>query len=58
MSNRFIALGYAFCWGIKVTLTKVALSDIALTTLLVIQLSSSELFLAVVSYLKDCQLPS
>ena len=55
--NTIIALSYAFCWGVGVTLTKIALSEIAATTLLVIQLLSSVLFLATVCYLTDRQLP-
>ncbi|MDB9524375.1 DMT family transporter [Oscillatoria sp. CS-180] len=57
MNNTVIALGYAFCWGVGVTLTKIALSEIAATTLLMIQLLSSVLFLTVVCQLKDRQLP-
>ena len=57
MNNIIIPLSYAFCWGVGVTLTKIALSEIVATTLLVIQLLSSVLFLATVCYLKDRQLP-
>jgi drug/metabolite transporter (DMT)-like permease len=57
MNKIIIALSYAFCWGVGVTLTKIALSEIAPTTLLVIQLLSSVLFLATVCYLKERQLP-
>ncbi|NER85186.1 MAG: DMT family transporter, partial [Leptolyngbya sp. SIO1D8] len=57
MTPVIIALSYAFCWGLGVTLTKVALSEIAATTLLLIQLSSSVLFLAIACYLRDRQLP-
>ncbi|MBE7382570.1 MAG: DMT family transporter [Leptolyngbya sp. SIO1E4] len=57
MSNIIIALGYAFCWGVGVTLTKIALSEISATTLLIIQLASSVLFLATVCSLKGYQLP-
>lgn len=57
MSNLLLALGYAFCWGVGVTLTKLALSAIAPTTLLVIQLTSSVLFLFTVCYLKVGVLP-
>jgi len=55
MNHIIIALGYAFCWGVGVTLTKIALSEIAATTLLVIQLCSSVLFLVTVCYLKERQ---
>ena len=55
--NIFIALSYAFCWGVGVTLTKVALAEIAATTLLIIQLCSSVLFLAGACYVRDRQLP-
>ena len=57
MNNIILALSYAFCWGIGVTLTKIALSKIAATTLLVIQLLSSVLFLTTVCYARDRQLP-
>jgi drug/metabolite transporter (DMT)-like permease len=57
MNNIILAFGYAFCWGVGVTLTKIALSEIAPTTLLVIQLSSSVLFLSAACYFKHRQLP-
>jgi drug/metabolite transporter (DMT)-like permease len=57
MNNIIIALSYAFCWGVGVTLTKIALSQISATTLLIIQLSSSVIFLATACYLRDRQLP-
>ncbi len=57
MNKIIIALSYAFCWGVGVTLTKIALSEITATTLLIIQLLSSVLFLATVCYLKERQLP-
>jgi drug/metabolite transporter (DMT)-like permease len=57
MNNILLALSYAFCWGIGVTLTKIALSAISATTLLIIQLSSSVIFLAVACYIRDRQLP-
>jgi drug/metabolite transporter (DMT)-like permease len=57
MNNILFALSYAFCWGIGVTLTKIALSAISATTLLLIQLSSSVIFLAVACYIRDRQLP-
>ena len=57
MNNIAMALGYAFCWGVGVTLTKIALSEMAATTLLIIQLLSSVLFLATAHYLRDRQLP-
>jgi drug/metabolite transporter (DMT)-like permease len=57
MNNTILAFGYAFCWGIGVTLTKIALSEISATTLLIIQLSSSVIFLAVACYIRDRQLP-
>lgn len=52
-----MALSYAFCWGVGVTLTKIALSEISATTLLIIQLSSSVAFLATACYVRDRQLP-
>jgi drug/metabolite transporter (DMT)-like permease len=57
MNNIILALSYAFCWGIGVTLTKITLSEISATTLLIIQLSSSVIFLTVACYLRDCRLP-
>lgn len=57
MTNMLIALSYAFCWGVGITLTKVALSEITATTLLIIQLSASVLFLATVCYVRDRRLP-
>jgi drug/metabolite transporter (DMT)-like permease len=57
MNNIIIALSYTFCWGVGVTLTKIALSEVSATTLLIIQLSSSVIFLATACYLKDRQLP-
>ncbi len=45
MRQSILALGYAFCWGIGLTLAKLALQGIAPTTLLLIQLLSSVLFL-------------
>ncbi len=57
MNKIIIALSYAFCWGVGVTLTKIALSEITATTLLTIQLLSSVLFLATVCCLKERQLP-
>ena len=57
MNNMITAVSYAFCWGVGVTLTKIALSEVPATTLLIIQLSSSVIFLATVCYLKDRQLP-
>jgi drug/metabolite transporter (DMT)-like permease len=45
--NRILlSLSYAFCWGFGQTLTKIALSEISEATLLVAQLGSSVLFLA------------
>lgn len=57
MNNIIIALSYSFFWGVGVTLTKLALSEVSATTLLIIQLSSSVIFLATSCYLKDRQLP-
>jgi len=54
---NIIALSYAFCWGVGVTLTKIALSEIAATTLLIIQLSASVLFLATACYVQNRKLP-
>jgi drug/metabolite transporter (DMT)-like permease len=50
-------LSYAFCWGVGVTLTKIALAEIKPTTLLIIQLLSSVIFLATLCYLQEQQLP-
>lgn len=57
MKNALIPLSYAFCWGVGMTLAKLALSEISATTLLVIQLLSSVLFLYIVCYLKERKLP-
>jgi drug/metabolite transporter (DMT)-like permease len=57
MNNIILALSYAFCWGVGVTLTKIALSEIPATTLLVIQLASSVLFLSTLCYLKNRKVP-
>lgn len=57
MNPVMIALSYAFCWGVGITLTKLALSEITATTLLIIQLLSSVLFLATICYLKERQIP-
>jgi drug/metabolite transporter (DMT)-like permease len=51
------ALSYAFCWGVGLTLTKIALAEIRPTTLLIIQLMSSVSFLAIACYCQDRQLP-
>ena len=57
MNSPLIAISYAFCWGVGITLTKVALSEITPTTLLIIQLFSSVLFLMTVCQLTNHQLP-
>ncbi|WP_088891740.1 DMT family transporter [Leptolyngbya ohadii] len=57
MNRILLALGYAFCWGVGVTLTKVALSEISATTLLILQLLSSVVFLLFICYGHDRQLP-
>ena len=57
MNSTLIAIGYAFCWGMGVTLTKVALSAMTPTTLLIIQLFSSVLFLMTVCRLTAQPLP-
>ncbi|XQQ06649.1 MAG: DMT family transporter [Leptolyngbya sp. IPPAS B-1204] len=57
MKKPIIALSYAFCWGGGVTLTKIALSEIAPTTLLIIQLSASVGFLVTACYLQNRQFP-
>lgn len=57
MKNILITLSYAFCWGVGMTLAKLVLSEISATTLLVIQLLSSVLFLYIVCYLKERRLP-
>lgn len=57
MNPIAIALSYAFCWGVGLTLTKIALTEITPPTLLVIQLCASVLFLTGACYLKHRQLP-
>lgn len=57
MKNSLIAFSYAFCWGVGLTLSKIALAEISPTTLLIIQLISSVLFLFVVCYLKEGTIP-
>ncbi|NJL21077.1 MAG: DMT family transporter [Leptolyngbyaceae cyanobacterium SM1_3_5] len=57
MNSILIALSYAFCWGVGTTLTKLALAEISATTLLVIQLVSSVLFLAIACYITTHRLP-
>lgn len=57
MNNIILALSYAFCWGIGGTLTKIALSGVSATTLLIIQLLSSVLFLTTIYFLKHRQFP-
>ncbi len=57
MNKILIALSYAFCWGVGVTLTKVALTEIAATTLLILQLLSSVLFLVIVCCLREGKIP-
>ncbi len=57
MNKSIIALSYAFCWGLGVTLTKIALAEVTAATLLVIQLFSSVLFLTTICYIKDNKLP-
>lgn len=55
--KNIIALSYAFCWGVGVTLTKIALGEVPATTLLIIQLCSSVLFLSTLSFVKDGKIP-
>lgn len=57
MKTTLIALSYAFCWGIGLTLAKLALVEISVTTLLIIQLLSSVLFLYTACYVKEHKLP-
>ena len=57
MNPIIIPLSYAFCWGVGLTLTKIALSEITAATLLVIQLLASVTFLAMACYFQDRQLP-
>lgn len=57
IKNVFITTSYAFCWGVGMTLTKLTLSEISATTLLIIQLFFSVLFLYIVCYLKENKLP-
>lgn len=55
--NILIALSYAFCWGVGLTLTKIALSGISATTLLIIQLLAANVFLYTVCYWKEGKIP-
>ncbi len=57
MKTTLIALSYAFCWGMGLTLAKLALAEISVTTLLMIQLLSSVLFLYTACYVKERKLP-
>lgn len=57
MNPMMMALSYAFCWGVGLTLTKIALSEIRPATLLVIQLIASVSFLAIACYCQNRQLP-
>lgn len=57
MKTTLMALSYAFCWGLGLTLAKLALTEISVTTLLMIQLLSSVLFLYTVCYVKERKLP-
>lgn len=57
MNQIILPLSYAFCWGVGVTLTKIALSEIPATTLLIIQLLSSVLFLTSVCYFRERHIP-
>jgi drug/metabolite transporter (DMT)-like permease len=57
MKTTLTALSYAFCWGVGLTLSKLALAEISVTTLLIIQLLSSVLFLYTACYLKERKLP-
>lgn len=57
MKTTLIALSYAFCWGTGLTLAKLALTEISATTLLIIQLLSSVLFLYTACYVKKRKLP-
>lgn len=57
MKTTLIALSYAFCWGIGLSLAKLALTEISATTLLMIQLLSSVLFLYTACYMKERKLP-
>lgn len=57
MKTTLIALSYAFCWGMGLTLAKLALAEISVTTLLIIQLLSSVLFLYTACYVKERKLP-
>lgn len=57
MNNILLALSYAFCWGVGQTLTKIALSRIPATTLLIIQLLSGVAFLAVIYAFKHQRFP-
>jgi drug/metabolite transporter (DMT)-like permease len=53
-----IALSYPFCWGVGLTLSKIALTEISPTTLLIIQLLSSVVFLYVACYVRNRKAPS
>jgi drug/metabolite transporter (DMT)-like permease len=57
MNAVILSLSYAFCWGFGLTLTKISLSTITPTTLLIIQLLASVTFLAIACYFQNYQLP-
>ncbi|MEL6501498.1 MAG: DMT family transporter, partial [Cyanobacteria bacterium J06623_1] len=57
MKYTSIGVSYAFCWGFGITISKVALSEISATTLLIIQLISSLLFLLTICYCKNGEFP-
>ncbi|NJK49006.1 DMT family transporter [Candidatus Gracilibacteria bacterium] len=57
MKNLLLPLGYASCWGVGLTLSKIALTEISPTTLLIIQLLSSVIFLYAACYIKNRKAP-
>ncbi len=58
MKHLIISLGYACCWGVGTTLAKLALTEISPTTLLIIQLLASVLFLYALLYCQKQRLPT
>ncbi len=56
MKNIWMALSYAFCWGVGMTFSKLALAEISAPTLLIIQLVVSVSFLQTICYLKERKL--
>jgi drug/metabolite transporter (DMT)-like permease len=57
MKNFLLPLGYASCWGVGLTLSKIALIEISPTTLLIVQLLSSVVFLYAACYIRNRKVP-